>query len=100
MPIGVERDDTVGVGPLSERTDRLGRARVRQVRFVDRVEPAGEPKGTTAAVTRSDARSEAGDALVALGYRPAEVTKLLANLDIENMSAEDIIRQALKQAVK
>ena len=47
----------------------------------------------------SDARGEAVDALVALGYRPAEVKRLLAKLDIKDKSAEDIIRLALRQAV-
>ncbi len=47
----------------------------------------------------TDARSEAIDALVALGYKPAEVKRLLARLDIEDKSAEDIIRLALRQAV-
>ena len=47
----------------------------------------------------TDARSEAIDALVALGYKPAEVTRLLGKLDIEDKSAEDIIRLALRQAV-
>ena len=36
-------------------------------------------------------------ALVALGYKPNEVNKLLGKLDIEGLSAEDIIRRALKQ---
>ena len=43
-------------------------------------------------------RSEATDALVALGYKANEVNKLLGKLDIDDQSAEDIIRQALKQA--
>ena len=47
----------------------------------------------------TDSRSEAIDALVALGYKPAEVKRLLAKLDIEDKSAEDIIRLALRQAV-
>jgi len=47
----------------------------------------------------TDARSEAVDALVALGYKPAEVRKLLAKLDVDDKSAEDIIRLALRQAV-
>jgi Holliday junction DNA helicase RuvA len=46
-----------------------------------------------------DARSEAMDALVALGYKPAEINKLLAKIDISDKSAEDIIRLALRQAV-
>ncbi len=47
----------------------------------------------------TDSRSEAIDALVALGYKPAEVKRLLARLDLEDMSPEDIIRLALRQAV-
>ncbi len=47
----------------------------------------------------TDPRSEAVDALVALGYKPAEVMRLLAKLDLEDLSAEDIIRLALRQAV-
>ena len=48
--------------------------------------------------TEQGAKSEAVDALVALGYRPAEVTKLIGKLDIDGQSAEDIIRLALRQA--
>ncbi len=47
----------------------------------------------------TDARSEAIDALVALGYKPTEVKRLLTRLDLEDKSAEDIIRMALRQAV-
>lgn len=47
---------------------------------------------------RPDARSEAFDALVALGYKPAEVKRLLGRLGEDDQSAEDLIRQALKQA--
>ena len=45
------------------------------------------------------ARGEAFDALSALGYKPAEVKRLLNGMDTEAMSAEDIIRAALRQAV-
>lgn len=47
----------------------------------------------------ADARGEAMDALVALGYKAAEVNKLLSQIDIRDRSAEDIIRLALRQAV-
>ena len=61
--------------------------------------------GTTAPVdgmpagSGADARGEAFDALCALGYKPAEVKRLLTHMDVEEMSAEDIIRNALKKAV-
>ncbi len=65
----------------------------------DKVDHVGAPSlpGQTVSVEAS-ARSEAFDALVALGYRANEVNKLLGKLDIEGDSAEDIIRKALKQA--
>lgn len=64
----------------------------------DKVDNVGTPSlpGQKIAVDASP-RSEATDALVALGYKPAEVNKLLGKLDLEDQSAEDIIRQALKQ---
>ncbi len=46
-----------------------------------------------------DARTEAFDALAALGYKPAEIKRLLGSMQTEGMSSEDIIRQALRQAV-
>ncbi len=47
----------------------------------------------------ADPRGEAFDALVALGYKPVEVKRLLAGSGSDDVSAEDLIRQALKQAV-
>jgi Holliday junction DNA helicase RuvA len=52
-----------------------------------------------AARVSGDARSEAVDALVSLGYKPAEVKRLLARIDVQDKSAEDIIRLALRQVV-
>jgi Holliday junction resolvasome RuvABC DNA-binding subunit len=36
---------------------------------------------------------------VALGYKPAEVKRLLAQLDTDGKSAEEILRLALKRVV-
>jgi Holliday junction DNA helicase RuvA len=60
------------------------------------------PVGPGAARVPIDAspRSEAVDALVSLGYKPKEVNKLIANMDVDNCSAEDIIRLALRQAAQ
>ena len=65
----------------------------------DKVDKVGTPSlpGEKIAVEASS-RSEAFDALVALGYKANEVNKLLGKLDTDGKSAEDIIRQALKQA--
>ncbi len=64
----------------------------------DKVDNVGTPSLPGQKITvDASPRSEATDALVALGYKPAEVNKLLGKLDLEDQSAEDIIRQALKQ---
>ncbi len=46
------------------------------------------------------AQSEAFSALVALGYKPVEITKLLKAVDPNVQSVEEIIRHALKAAVQ
>jgi Holliday junction DNA helicase RuvA len=66
----------------------------------DRInQQATMPKSAAGRVMRADARSEAFDALVALGYKPQEVKRLMGQLDLNDKSAEDIIRSALRQAV-
>ena len=45
-------------------------------------------------------RGEAYSALVALGYKPAEATRLLKAVAGEGHSTEDLIRQALQGAVR
>jgi holliday junction DNA helicase RuvA len=57
------------------------------------------PKTAAGRAAAPDARGEAFDALVALGYKPNEVKQLLGRLDTANQSAEDIIRSALKKAI-
>ena len=65
----------------------------------DRIDQhAALPKSASGRPGRTDARSEAFDALVALGYKPQEVKRLLGQLDVEGKSAEDILRSALRQA--
>jgi Holliday junction DNA helicase RuvA len=44
--------------------------------------------------------SEAFSALIALGYKPAEITRLLKSADEPGLSTTEIIRRALKSAVK
>ena len=46
---------------------------------------------------RASPETEAQDALLALGYKPAEVTKMLEDLDAARLSTEELIREALKR---
>ncbi len=57
---------------------------------------AGQPK--TAA--RASPRQEAITALCALGYKPADASKMVQGVSSEDKSCEDIIRLALQGAVK
>jgi Holliday junction DNA helicase RuvA len=68
----------------------------------DRVKIFGEVSAVFSAATGSavqNTQSEAFSALVALGYKPAEVTKLLSKVDPAIQSVEEIIRHALKSAI-
>jgi Holliday junction DNA helicase RuvA len=57
---------------------------------------AGSP-GSGAGVTP---QGEAFSALIALGYKPPEATRLLKSADEPGLSTTEIIRRALKSAVK
>lgn len=58
-------------------------------------EPRGVPGATPAG---SSPQSEAFSALVALGYKPAEVTRLLQKVDPAVTTTEELIRHALRAA--
>jgi Holliday junction DNA helicase RuvA len=58
--------------------------------------PASAPKPGDIA----GARAEAYAALVALGYRPAEVNRLLQGVDPEGAGTEELIRRALQAAAR
>lgn len=76
---------------VMEMQDRLGTA------------PAGGGAGmpgVAPVAPADDARSEAASALVALGYKPAEASRLLDGLDSEGQSSETLIRAALQKAVR
>ena len=70
------------------------------VEMRDRLAPAEEGTGLPATAGGVSAESEAFDALVALGYRPAEATRLLKGVAPGTHSTEELIRRALKSAVR
>jgi len=96
----VQREDTA----MLVRIPGVGRKTAERliIEMRDRLEesPVALRTGDSGASgPAADARTEAYDALVSLGYKPAEVRKLLGSLDTDDKSAEDIIRQALRKAV-
>lgn len=66
----------------------------------DKIELGSTAPGARRVAVEVNPRSEAVDALVALGYKANEVTRLIGGLDVEGKSAEDIIRLALRQAAR
>ena len=64
----------------------------------DRIDRSPVVAGTAKVTVAASPKSEAVDALVALGYKVGEVNKLIGTMDVDGKSAEDIIRLALRQA--
>ncbi len=61
---------------------------------------AGGPAVIAGGAIAVDPMTEAGIALQALGYKPAEVARLVRDAGAPGDSAEDIIRKALKAALR
>ncbi len=62
--------------------------------------PAGGNQAPGGEAAPADAVDEAVNALVALGYKQAEASRLLAGLDTDGASSETLIREALRKAVR
>jgi len=92
----VELEDTTSMSKIPGVGKKTAERLIIEMR--DRIDATAPAGGKAAALSvEASARSEAVDALVALGYKPKEVNNLIAKLDIEGKSAEDIIRLALRQ---
>ena len=70
------------------------------VEMRDRITRPEAASGTLAVSAGSSAESEAYGALIALGYRPAEATRLLKAAGPGTHSTEELIRRALQGAVR
>lgn len=57
-------------------------------------------EGAALLPTQNDYLLEAESALISLGYKPAEATKMIASVKNEGTTSEILIRAALKKAVK
>jgi Holliday junction DNA helicase RuvA len=66
----------------------------------DKIDLGSTVPGASRVTVEANPRSEAIDALIALGYKANEVNKLVGRLDVDGKSAEDIIRLALRQAAQ
>jgi Holliday junction DNA helicase RuvA len=97
----VEAED---IGMLT-RIPGIGRKTAERViiEMRDSVQKLAAPsarEGTSSSPAASSPQGEAFAALVALGYKPPEVTRLLKAADEPGLSTTEIIRRALKAAAK
>ncbi len=92
----IEYEDTAALSRIPGIGKKTAERLVIEMR--DRIDKSATG-GSPATPAPQGPKAEAVDALVALGYKPAEVNKLIAKLDIEGQSAEDIIRLALRRSV-
>ena len=60
----------------------------------------GEQGGVAVTVIPQDKASEASAALAVLGYGPGEISVALKGMDLEALSLEEIVRQALRRMMK
>ena len=70
------------------------------VEMRDRLAPSDSQPGAGAVLPGANPEGEAFGALVALGYRPAEATRLLKAAGPGTHSTEELIRRALQSAAK
>lgn len=89
------------VGALT-RVPGIGRKTAERliIEMRDRLAQQTVAPGAGAAARATTAESEAYDALIALGYRPAEATRLLKAVAPGTQSTEELIRRALQGAVR
>ncbi len=95
----VEEGDTASLIKIPGVGKKTAERLVMEMR--DRLRDIGHlPGAGKSGPASSEPADEAFGALVALGYKPAEVTRMIANVDSADMDTEELIRQVLKQAAR
>src|SRR5207245_5792480 len=94
----VRNEDIAALTPVPGIGRKTAERLVVEMR--DRITRPEAASGTLAVSAGSSAESEAYGALIALGYRPAEATRLLTSAGPGTHSAEELIRRALESAVR
>jgi Holliday junction DNA helicase RuvA len=104
---GEELANYVSTGDVASLTRLPGIGKKTAERIIvelrDKLEGMALPAGSAAAMQAAaptGAAAEARAALASLGYKPAEVNRMIGAVAEEGMDAEEIIRKALQSRVK
>lgn len=92
----VEYEDTASLVKIPGVGKKTAERLIIEMR--DKFKSSPQAGGPQRVAAPASPKTEAVDALVSLGYKVNEVNKLIGDMDVDGKSAEDIIRQALKQA--
>lgn len=92
----VEYEDTASLVKIPGVGKKTAERLIIEMR--DKLTQTSAAGGAQRVTATASPKAEAVDALVSLGYKINEVNKLIGNLDTEGSTAEEIIRQALRQA--
>ncbi|NDV91173.1 Holliday junction branch migration protein RuvA [Alteromonas sp. 345S023] len=80
-----------------ELKDRL--AKFGKTQSIVMPPPSSDLLNANTVVPLNDTREDAQSALIALGYKPAQASKLVESVYQEGMESESLIREALKAAI-
>lgn len=99
----IEADDAArltGLPGVGKKTAARLLVEMRDKLSGSAIAPALAPGTGAGGSAPSDAKSVARQALMSLGYKPAESERLLGGIDAEGMDSEALIREALRRAVR
>ena len=101
----IEADDAArltGLPGVGKKTAARLLVEMRDKLSGSAIAPALAPAapGGDGASGAGDAKAVARQALMSLGYKPAESERLLGGIEAENMDSETLIREALRRAVR
>ncbi len=98
----VEEGDSAGLVRLPGVGKKTAERLIVEMRdrLADHLPGGGSASRPASVAAAGDARQDARSALEALGYRPQEASRLVDGVEGDGLSSEEIIRTALKRAMR
>jgi Holliday junction DNA helicase RuvA len=99
----IQRDDTAALVRLPGIGKKTAERLIVEMRDrLDRIEPVSGvslPRTQSAGLVVETPQSDALGALIALGYKPNDASRMVRSVECEDLSSEEIIRLALRAVV-